>query len=116
MRQKHFADADELLYYFKEYLEECREQNLTPNKAGFAAKCFMSKQTLLNYNETGHPFFDAMQIILVFLEDNYINSKNISDKFKEFMLKNSYPETYREKQELDIRQENIIVEITKSNE
>ena len=97
-RAKHFADADELMFYFDEYLVECKQKNEYPNLAGFAHKCYCAKQTLLDYKEATHTFSDAMKLIYTFLENVTINN-GMSDTFKKFYMTNTFKE-YKDKQEI----------------
>lgn len=97
-RPKHFENSDELLFYFDEYLDECKEKEEYPNLAGFARKCYCDKWTLLNYKEENHPYSNAMKLIYTFLENATINNK-MSDNFKKFYMTNTFKE-YKERQEL----------------
>jgi hypothetical protein len=110
MRQKHFADNDEIMYFFLEYLEECKEEKKYPNLAGFARKCFCTKQTLLNYNVESHSFFESMRLIYTFLEDETINNA-MSDNFKKFYMTNTFKE-YKDKQEVESTNINASVELS----
>ena len=99
-RNKSFADQEELLFYFEEYLQECRDEKKFANLAGFARKCYCSKETLFRYKEETHPFCDAMKLIYTFLEDDTINN-DMTDQFKKFYMTNTFRNDYRDKQEIE---------------
>lgn len=112
MRQKHFDDADDLIYWFKDYLDEiCQKQNKSANLAGFARHVFCTKQTLLNYKVDNHPFFDAMQMIMTFLEDETINDGKLGDSFKKFYMVNTFTD-YKDTQRVEAKNINVNQDIT----
>jgi hypothetical protein len=101
-REKHFDDAADLLYWFEDYLEEVvKKDKKSANLAGFARHCYCSKQTLLNYSEASHTFFDAMELIRTFLEDETINDSNMGDTFKKFYMVNTFKKDYVDSQKVD---------------
>ena len=104
-RPKHFADNDELLYFFIEYLEECKQDNKYPNLAGFARKCWCCKDTLLEYRKEGHVFTDTMKQIYSYLEDATLNN-TMTDNFKKFYVINTFKE-YKDKSEVETITNNI---------
>lgn len=100
-RKKHFADEAELLYFFNEYLDECKTNGDKANLAGFARKCYCSKDTLLEYKKEDHIFCNTMKMIYTFLEDATINN-DMSDNFKKFYMTNTFKD-YQDSSKLDIK-------------
>ena len=97
MRKKHFEDADELKYFFDEYVADCKKRKEIPNLAGFAVEQGTTTKTLYEYRKPEHPYCETMTYIFDYLQTIWLHNGKLSDRMKEFLLKAYIPETFTER-------------------
>ena len=94
MSERIFKTSEDFIEKFKEYIENCKEEENLPNIAGFCVYCNINRDTFYAQEEY---YSDTYKKVNDILEDATINSKNINDTFKIFYMKNKFG--YKDKQE-----------------
>ena len=84
-----FADEQELLDYFLDYIDDCITQNKLPSMAGFRANKIISRTALFEYERRAE-FKNAFEIIYSILEDNTLNSSSIDAGTKRLVLQSKF--------------------------
>lgn len=106
-----FETPQDLLDMFLDYIKECNEENKIPSMAGFRANKMIPKSTLNDY--VNKPTFSAVyDTMLDLLEDIVLNKQKIETALQTLILKSKHK--YTDKQEIDLKSENIIVQLIKS--
>lgn len=91
-----FKTAEEFEKRFINYTDICRQRQDLPNIAGFCVFADINRDTF--YAQKDY-YSDTFKKVNEILEDRTINSKDVSDTFKIFYMKNKFD--YRDRQEID---------------
>ena len=108
MCKRAFKNKNEFKQKFLEYISYCKEEKKLANIAGFCAFCDIVRDTFYAQKEY---YSDTYEKINDILEDITINSKDITDTFKIFYMKNKFD--YKDKQEVsaNVKTQEIRVEL-----
>lgn len=84
---------------FIKYLKDCEKKKKMPNVAGFAVFARIGRE---RFYEQKKLYPDTFELINAMLEDEVINSKNVSDTVRIFYMKNKCG--YKDKIEEEVKQ------------
>ena len=114
MSKRAFKNNKEFINKFMEYINKCKSEKILPNIAGFCVFANINRDT---YYAQKDYYSDTFKKIEDILEDATINSKDVSDTFKIFYMKNKFG--YKDKQEKTVATmsyEEYIKEVADENE
>lgn len=112
-RPLFFSEPQELMDLFLDYIEECKENKDIPTIAGFRSNKVIP-YSIYNKYEGKEEYGDIFRLIKDYMEDLTVNNRDIDSATKNLVLKSKHQ--YADKQEIDIRNENIVVCISKDDE
>ena len=114
MSERAFPTKEDFENKFIDYIKQCRELKELPNIAGFVVYADINRDTFYAQKEY---YSDTFKKVNEILENATINSKDISDTFKIFYMKNKFG--YRDKQEnisVDMNYEDYIKKVADKDE
>ena len=96
MSQRAFKTEEDFINKVKQYVARCKEEKELPNVAGFCVYCDINRDTFYAQQEY---YSDAYKKANDILENATINSRETSDVFKIFYMKNKFG--YKDRQDID---------------
>ena len=106
-----YNDPNELLEYFYQYVLNCIDEKRIPTEPGMITHCFNNRTSKNNY-EGKEEYFFVFEHIYQILEDETINNQTVDSNTKNLLLKSKFK--YSDKQEIDLKSDNITIQLVKS--
>lgn len=114
MSRRSFETEKDFEEVFVSYIVDCEQRKKLPNIAGFCVFADINRDTFYAQKDL---YSDTFKKVNEILEDATINSKEVSDTFKIFYMKNKFG--YRDKQEnvnVDMNYEDYIKKVVDEDE